>query len=157
MYLDLVDRSLELPRDTSRWRVRRLADCTRIVIHHTAGPDDEPPEVIARYHLRRGWAGVGYHYLVYRGGHVVKTRPVAVIPACVRGSNATSICIAAVGDYERIAPTAALTGAMWTLVRLLRRAYSVTELGGHREYAATICPGRHLMSVVIGWREGRVA
>ncbi len=130
-----------VPRDVSSIR--------RIVFHHTATPRSATPEQIHEEHIRRGWSGIGYHYLIRDSGTVYKTRPVSVIPACVEKGNTPSICIAWIGNYDvQEVPVAAIHSAR-DLVRMIQEAYPwVKEIVGHRELMPTVCPGKYGMDVV---------
>jgi N-acetyl-anhydromuramyl-L-alanine amidase AmpD len=112
-----------------------------IVIHHTAGNPDTPPEVIHQWHLQKKWGGCGYHYLVYRDGAVYKARRNLWVPACVQGHNRASLCVALVGDFSRQPPEPEHLKTAAELCRILRMVYPDTELRRHRDLFPTSCPG----------------
>lgn len=135
------------------WKAR-LGKPHYIVLHHTAGPVDQPPQVIWDYHVKgRGWPHGGYTYLVYHDGIVVKMLPVAARPICVGEYNDQSICIALVGDFARGYPPewgreALGWKALAELVESLERGYKDgLALKLHKELRKTICPG------VVTWEE----
>src|SRR5216117_2473729 len=82
----IIDLTLTLPRNTnSPYTPRDVASIHWIVVHHSAGPPDQTPESIARFHVEtRGWSGIGYNYLVYEDGRIFAGRPLDVLPACVK-------------------------------------------------------------------------
>jgi hypothetical protein len=151
----IIDLVLTLPRHPERtYQPRDVGQLRYVVVHHTAGTDNPrtpeiepeviPPEVLARYHISRGWSGIGYHYLVYRDGTIYKVRPIGVVGACVKGHNTPSICIAFVGNYSMSPPSVMARASCLWLISLLRQHYPhLRELRGHREMAgqSTQCPG----------------
>lgn len=137
-----------LPR-RGAYRRRPLAGLRWVVLHHTATSPDVSPEALARMHLARGWAGLGYHYLVYENGRIVKARPVTATPACVRGANAESVCVALVGAYHSRRPSEATVLLAGQLVEDLAETYRLVIVT-HRALAATICPGD---GAVAAWQD----
>jgi hypothetical protein len=129
----------------------------RLTVHHTAveiGAGEGPAQLrsVQRFHQgERGWEDIAYHLLIDREGNVFEGRPVDAV-----GDTATSydpaghLLACLLGDYDRQEPTAA---QMVSLVRLLAwasGAYSVLpeSLGGHRDYAATACPGASVYRLI---------
>jgi len=142
----IIDLTLTLPRNpNSPYTPRNMASIHWIVVHHSAGPPDQTPETIARFHVEtRGWSGIGYNHLIYEDGRIFAGRPLDVLPACVKGHNEESLCICFVGDFSTLPPSrTAIAAGVW-LTRLLRNAYpQIIGLRGHREMPdqATPCPG----------------
>lgn len=120
----------------------------RIIIHCTATPEGREVTVkdIDRWHRDRGFAGIGYHYVIYLDGSVHEGRPLERIGAHCRGQNAHSIGIAYVGglSHDGSTPkdtrTDAQRAAMHALVSRLREQFPVATVHGHREFAAKACP-----------------
>ena len=56
----IIDLTLTLPRNpNSPYTPRNMASIHWIVVHHSAGPPDQTPETIARFHVEtRGWSGM---------------------------------------------------------------------------------------------------
>ncbi len=146
----IIDLTLILPRNPNKpYQARDPAVCEFLVWHHTAGPTSQTPEQIARFHLSKGWSGIGYTYMVYPDA-VYKVRPIGVIPACVQGSNTKSICICFAGNYEISAtPDSMVESGIW-LTELLLHAYpnQPWKVRGHREMPGqqTDCPGKYLLT-----------
>jgi len=142
----IVDLTLTLPRNPrSPYTPREVASIRWIVLHHSAGPADQTPESIARFHIEtRGWSGIAYNYLIYEDGRIFAARPLDVVPACVKGHNEESLCICFVGDFSARPPSpTAIAAGVW-LTHLLRNAYTqIVGVRGHREMPdqATPCPG----------------
>lgn len=139
------------------WRRRPVAPAY-VVLHHTAGPVNQAPQVIWDYHVKvRGWPHVGYHYLVYHDGTVVKMLPLSAQPICVGEYNHLAICIALVGNFVGGYPPewnerAPGWQSLVRLVRELRKHDSGLRLrlARHKDLRPTQCPG------VVTWEEALV-
>lgn len=131
-----------------------MRDIKEIILHCTATRPDQniTAAVIDRWHRRRGWRMIGYHYLIHRNGTVEQGRPLDMVGAHTKGRNSNSIGIAycgginAAGDAENNL-TAAQDTAIRTLVLVLRGVYGNLELHGHNEYAAKACPSFNVQEV----------
>lgn len=75
----------------------------RIVIHCSDSPHGrgDDAETIHRWHLERGWDGVGYHYVIVESGKIQAGRPEYWTGAHVRGFNKNSIgiCLIGIDDF----------------------------------------------------------
>ena len=90
---------------------------SRIILHHTAG-GDVSAHTIHDWHLpKKGWGGIGYHYLIRADGGIERGRPEHVRGVHASRANADSIAIAIPGNFEKTLPTSA---QMASLVRLIR-------------------------------------
>ena len=89
-------------------------DTSRIVIHHTGNPtdDDLSAEQLHRSHLNLGWAGIGYHFVVRKGGSIELGRPVECVGAHAEGFNYCSIGIHVCGNFNIGEPTEAQINAL---------------------------------------------
>jgi len=78
-----------------------------IVIHCSAvGPGQtSSAKQIDSWHRKRGFDGIGYHYVIRRDGSVEKGRPEAKIGAHAKGYNAHSIGICYEGGLRPPDPT----------------------------------------------------
>lgn len=117
-----------------------------IVLHHSASPDVKAAEIHG-WHLARGWAGIGYHFVIRKNGNIEQGRPMEMIGAHAGpGINGHSIGICLSGDFMQEAPTAAQMESLLKLIAWLDKYYAATHPRGlgiklHREVAATLCPG----------------
>lgn len=119
-----------------------------IIIHCTATPAGRPVSVaeIRAWHRTRGWADIGYHYVVLLDGSVAPGRPEAKIGAHVAGHNEGTlgvVYVGGVGPDGRAADTRtpAQREALTATVRALIVKYpGVGRVSGHNEYAAKACP-----------------
>lgn len=121
----------------------------RIIIHHVGGTDrDVSAAEIHQWHLNNGWAGIGYHYVIRKGGTIERGRPREMIGAHCYGYNRTSIGINLVGNFEEAYPTDAQLAAGIYLTAYLCQLYNLDTSGsiiyGHRDLNSTLCPGKNL-------------
>lgn len=119
-----------------------------IALHHTDGPRDQPAKIIHDYHISLGWSGIGYHYLVRYPDNsgvavVEKVRPVKTVPACVKGFNSSTVCVAMVGSYNEEEPQDFYLEAVCRFLSELVRSFGAVKVLGHREFPnqSTDCPG----------------
>lgn len=123
----------------------------KIVVHYSATYEDQDLGVddIRSMHKKRGFNDVGYHYVVKRDGTVQKGRPESVVGAHVAGKNSDSIGVCGIGGLNRATGpnvgvknwTPAQEAAILTLLKDLKRRYPGADVVGHRDLAATLCPG----------------
>ncbi|MCI6495089.1 MAG: N-acetylmuramoyl-L-alanine amidase [Bacteroidales bacterium] len=119
----------------------------KIILHCTATPEGREVTVadVTAWHKERGFRTIGYHYLVYLDGMVVRGRREEEIGAHCLGQNAGSIGVCYVGGLDsrgkpKDTRTAAQRVALRNLVEGLQRRYPHATLHGHNEFAAKACP-----------------
>lgn len=101
---------------------------------------------IDRWHRERGFAEIGYHYVILLDGTVRTGRDIAKAGAHCLGHNARSIGVCYIGGMTADGKTAADTRtaaqreALQRLVRQLKEKWPRATLHGHREFAAKACP-----------------
>ena len=118
-----------------------------IIVHCSATPSgmDVGVSEITRWHIARGWAGCGYHYVVRLDGRIEAGRPLEQVGAhCVR-HNAHSVGVCYVGGLSadcRPADTRtpAQRRALRKLLHELRKRFGGVPVHGHRDFAAKACP-----------------
>jgi hypothetical protein len=139
-------------------------------VHHTVNANDytrsEVPGIlrsIYAYHvLSRGWSDIGYNYLIDRFGRIWEGRyggvDRAVVGAHTLGFNDDSFAASAIGNYQITKPSTAMIQAYATLFAWKLSLHGVTAssthqyvtsryfqaINGHRDAAATLCPGQYL-------------
>lgn len=119
------------------------------VYHHTATTNNLEPystmRAIWHYHAEtRKWGDIGYNYLVDQYGHIFKGRagPKNVIGAHVYRHNTRSIGVAVLGTYISSAPSSAAISGLSSILAYSSYLNEMSiKLYGHRELAATQCPG----------------
>jgi len=117
---------------------------TKIVVHTSATrPDDVAAHDIDRWHKKRGWRGIGYHFVIRLNGALEKGRDIAEIGAHVKGHNADSIGICMVGGLDQYGnPADTYSDAQYetlrALVDALKRAFPNSDVLGHRDLSPDI-------------------
>ena len=137
-------------------------------VHHTVNANNytraEVPALlrsIYAYHVRvRGWSDIGYNYLIDRFGRIWEGRyggiDRAVVGAHTLGYNDDSFAASAIGNYELTRPSKATLQAYATLFAWKLSLHGVDAsstrqyvtsrwfqaINGHRDAAATACPGQ---------------
>lgn len=139
-------------------------------VHHTVNANDytraQVPALlrgIYAYHTQsRGWSDIGYNFLVDRFGRIWEgryggvARP--VVGAHTLNYNDYSFAASAIGNYETAQPSAAVVQAYAALYSWKLSLHGVSPsstrqwvgsrffsaINGHRDAAATACPGRYL-------------
>lgn len=140
---------------------RDAAQVTDEIVHHSDGALTETVDDIHAQHLAQGWAGIGYHVVIYPDGTAHQGRPFNAIPAAAEDDNTASIDICLIGDFEPGTPgfsghpTDAQLQALIDVSAQVHRAFpSIARTIGHRDVSgrfddpsvATACPGANLYS-----------
>jgi len=120
------------------------------VIHCAATPPDMDIgfKEIDRWHRKRGWLGIGYHYVIRRGGELELGRDIEKSGAHARGYNFRSIGICLVGGVTQEDITVAennFTKAQLTtlsnLTLMIQQDYPSIEFCGHNALTdSKTCP-----------------
>ena len=131
---------------------------SRIVIHHTGGADiDAYAEQIHTWHLEKGYAGIGYHFVIRKNGNIERGRPLWTIGAHAYGANNDSIGIHLSGDFTYNAPSKEQIESCALLIANLAENYNIPidrrHILGHREVdpaglSGTSCPGNMLFNML---------
>jgi uncharacterized protein with LGFP repeats len=164
-----------------KWRPVFAATIKAGTIHHTADSNaytaTDVPRIlrsIYRYHaVSRGWGDIGYHVIADKFGRLWEGRygglASTVIGAHAGGFNTGTFGISMLGNYELVAPTPELVGAVADFLAWKLALYDInpggsvalTSRGGstvrypagttvrlptifaHRDTGRTACPGAH--------------
>ena len=132
-----------------------------VFIHHAADPkpsrfgEDAEARKYQSHHMDvRGWWDIAYNFVVTPTGRILEGRGVGVRPGATRGRNADSYAIVLQGHFHAPVnekPTAAAVAACGFLIRALvdgGHVATTAEVLGHRDAAATACPGDHLYAAL---------
>ena len=130
---------------------------TEIIVHCTATRADwwagkrtsEKVREIKRWHVQdRGWADIGYHFLIDRDGTIAKGRDIARDGAHVQGKNKGTIGISLFGGHGSAETdkfgqnfTPQQDAALRKLIGDLHGQFGKVPVTGHNQYAAKACPG----------------
>ena len=125
----------------------------KIIIHCTATQEGKPISVdtIRKWHLKRGWRDIGYHFVIDLEGNVEEGRPVEQTGAHTKGENYSSIGIAYVGGVEaergadgdwvaKDTRTPEQKEALEDLLCRLKGLYSQAVVYGHNDFSTKACP-----------------
>lgn len=120
----------------------------RIIIHCTGTQEDRPVTVgeINRWHKHRGWAEIGYHYVIYLGGTIHKGRHLEQIGAHCKGYNSDSIGICYVGGltkdgrHAKDTRTPEQKASLVKLLTILKEEFPNATIHGHNEFSNKACP-----------------
>ena len=116
---------------------------TEIIVHCSATPEGKDYTVadIRRWHKAQGWSDIGYHYVIYRNGHIEPGRDVDLIGAHCVNHNAKSIGICYIGgvtnDGKQKAKdtrTLAQKAALMSILTEMKRTYSDARIYGHHDF-----------------------
>ena len=125
-----------------------MRDIDKIIIHCSATREGEEfsVETIRSWHKKRGWADVGYHYIVHLDGSISYGRDVDIIGAHTKGHNTGSIGICYIGGVETDGKTPKDTRtpeqkeSLLELIKVLKKLNSSAVVHGHCDFAAKACP-----------------
>jgi len=118
-----------------------------IVLHHSASPDGrilKDFDAIKAEHLRRGYRDIGYHWVIELVNGVFVATPGRAEwedGAHCPGRNQDSIGICCVGNFQKDIPSEQLYRFVAAKCRDIMTRHPIKEIGGHRDYFATVCPG----------------
>ncbi|MEL6406191.1 MAG: N-acetylmuramoyl-L-alanine amidase [Chloroflexota bacterium] len=120
-----------------------------VIIHHAAFyADDDLSTVreVQNVHFnQRGWADVGYHFMVGKNGIIYAGRDWHVRGTHVSNYNTGSLGICLLGNFAEEAPTEAQLNSTLDLLLYVTERLQLTHIATHREFnAQTQCPGDNL-------------
>lgn len=125
-----------------------MRNLTEIIVHSTATPKgmNATASDIDRWHRQKGFACIGYHFVILRNGTIQRGRRIENVGAHCKGHNTESIGIAYVGginEHKQSADTrtGAQKIALNVLIADLVKQYpTIKKISGHRDYCNTACP-----------------
>ncbi len=134
-----------------------MARIRRLTVHHTAelpdmsaSTDTELMKGIQTFHQDgRGWADIGYHWVIGRHGHIYEGRALDVQGAHAGGgNNIENLGISIMGDFSTQMPSTAALRSLTLFLRVQQKRYGIAmdQVFGHREFKATACPGDALFA-----------
>lgn len=111
-----------------------------IILHH-AEASHASVEEVNRWHLERGWTGIGYHFYIRKDGRIYRGRPEWSVGAHAQGHNSRSVGICVEGAYMTETMPKAQFDALVGLVREEMAKYPGAKVLRHRDVNSTDCPG----------------
>ena len=131
-----------------------MKDIEKIIVHCSAtreGDESINAEVIDRWHKKRGWKGIGYHFVILIDGLIETGRMIDKCGAHTKGMNCKSIGVCYIGGVEserndkgkysaKDTRTPEQIATLLELLRLLKKIYPEAKIHGHRDFAAKACP-----------------
>lgn len=125
-------------------RVRKRTN--RIILHHSVSGDVSAEE-IHRWHLDRGWLGIGYAVVIRYNGDIEQGRGLDRVGAHAgAGANHDSIGVCYVGDFTKHKPTKEQIKAGIEFNKDCFEKYGELLIEGHSDHMNTQCPG-HLFPI----------
>ncbi len=118
----------------------RRSKTDEIILHHAEAKSASVEEV-NRWHLERGWTGIGYHFYIRKDGKVYRGRPEWAVGAHAQGHNSRAIGICCEGSYMTETMPQAQLDALKALIRAMMAKYPGAKLLRHRDVNSTDCPG----------------
>ncbi len=124
-----------------------MREITEIIIHCSATLPGQKvtAEDIDKWHKKRGWRKIGYHYVIRENGYLERGRDEWEIGAHCKRHNRHSIGVCYIGGLDKDGKpadtrTKAQKLVLLNLLRELKRKYPKAKIYGHRDFAARDCP-----------------
>lgn len=131
-----------------------------VIFHCTATPEGRwfDRKDVNAWHKQRGWAMIGYHYLILLDGTIQVGRPIGMVGAHCEGHNTGTIGICYVGGLTadgkrpKDTRTAAQIAATEWLVKALKKKFKIrSRVKGHNEYNhGKACPSFNVATDALG-------
>lgn len=157
-----------IPR--SQWSVRAIDTSNidpmtpiyRLTVHHSGEETDVLGDAVETlrhfekiHQQTKGWACIGYHFIITPDGRVFEGRPLKYQGAhAVGDNNIGNIGVCLIGDFNHHTVPYAQRVALTTTLDRLSAQHAITrdQIFGHKEFKATDCPGVHLWALVEEYR-----
>jgi hypothetical protein len=126
-----------------------------ITIHHsdTSGGVTGPAQFRAwqQWHFHLGWPDIAYHFIVGRDGQVYEGRPYGAVGDTATEYDPTGhLLIVLEGNFDIEVPTDTQLEMLAEMVAWgsMQFDVDVATIQGHRDVAATSCPGDNLYTLI---------
>lgn len=156
----LVDDRMSISGDSYYWYQvdENLSRLKYFVIHHSVTGNNATAEDLAQIHLRQGWSGIGYHFVITRDGVIHYVGDLGTWRANVGGLNDCVIGVNLIGDFRNgNTPSDAQYNAANVLYREFVADGRFPGIKGpnavkfHRELNATACPCDVDKNSILNW------
>ncbi|MEU8796128.1 N-acetylmuramoyl-L-alanine amidase [Spirillospora sp. NPDC048819] len=146
--MDIISRSEWGARSPRNRQTVSWSQRTEFVVHYSEGPTSQSVRSIQDFHMDgRGWADIGYNFLVDVKGRIYEGRGWLVIGAHAPDHNTSGIGVCMIGR-DGDATAAAKRSIRWVYDEAVRRRGRSLKKLGHRDVYATSCPGDELYAWV---------
>lgn len=133
---------------TKKYNKRDLSKVKYIVVHHSA-TDFGSPMVFAKHHVqKKGWPGIGYHFVIDKDGTTFVTNPIDTLSYHVARNNTPCIGICLIGNFDKYEPTKEQLVSLDQIIYSLQTILPNLEVRGHRDFKSTSCPGKLLYAEI---------
>ena len=126
-----------------------MTKINKLIVHCSATREGQhiTVDTIRDWHVKgNGWSDIGYHYIIYLDGTIVKGREDNVRGAHVKGNNTGSLGICYIGGVEedgrtpKDTRTDAQKESLESLLKTLKAMHQKAVVYGHRNFASKACP-----------------
>ena len=129
-----------------------MREIRKLIVHCSATREGQEisAATINDWHLKRGWSGIGYHYVIGLDGLIEYGRPIEKMGAHTKGYNKSSIGICYIGgvEKERVngkwipkdTRTCEQKESLKLLLKTLLRLHPGAVIHSHRDFANKACP-----------------
>lgn len=125
-----------------------MREIRKVIVHCSATREgqDISAATIDSWHKKRGWSGIGYHFVIGLDGFIEYGRPVEKIGAHTKGYNKSSIGVCYIGGVEKDGKTPKDTRtceqkqSLKLLLKTLLLLHPGALIHGHRDFSAKACP-----------------
>jgi len=121
-----------------------LTKVTAIALHHMDNPLATVKDV-ERWHVAKGWRGIGYNFWVALDGTIYRGRGFN-LGAGVENQNDSIMSIGFQGDYHddpRAMPDTQFNSGIDIIDYIRSNIPSIKKVAGHKHFMATACPGKY--------------
>lgn len=128
-----------------------MEDMTRLVVHCSDSPNDREVDAaeIHRWHLERGWDGIGYHKVILRDGTVENGRPEYWKGSHVGAYNNNSLGVCLIGrdEFTKFQMT-----SLYYVLDEWKRRYPQAMIMGHCDLdSGKSCPNFDVAAFAAQW------
>ena len=127
-------------------KLKSRVETNYIVLHHSATTRKSKCDVfdIHRWHIEKGWSGIGYHFVIEKDGTLRSGRPLNSVGAHCKDHNSDSIGICMVGGLDDNGKVVdnfdeSQYKTLQTLVVMLQEVYPSATFVKHKDLAPTEC------------------
>ncbi len=155
----------------TRRNVTRMGTPDRITVHHTGsdlfwgtsywGAASQIKKIQTYHQKNKGWADIGYHYIIDRAGRVWEGRPLRYQGAHAGGpqENRRNIGVVLLGNFTRQRPSEQQVYTLFRFLNTLTQQYRIPphRVLTHSEVKDTTCPGPLISRMLRNYRNRGMA